>query len=125
MVDYTIENVIVTTEVKATLNLKKIAAALEGVEYDPSRFPGIVFKFSEPQTATFLLKSGKAVCTGGKSFKESRQAIEKIVQMIKDTGVTIKDEPDIDIKNIVVSLELHSKINLNEVAELYNWKNVT
>lgn len=125
MVDYTIENVIVTTEVKADLKLKKIASSLDGVEFDPTRFPGIVFTLNEPKTATFLLKNGKAVCTGGRSFKESRQAIEKVVKMIKDTGVTVKEEPDIEIKNIIVSLELQAKINLNDVAELYNWKNVS
>lgn len=122
MVDFAIENVIVTTDIEADLNLNDIASVIPEVDYDRKSFPGIVIKLDNPKTVTFILKSGKTVCTGGKSFKESRIALEAITQKLKDSGVKIKDDLYIDVKNIIVSLNLQTKLNLEEVGTVFNWQ---
>ena len=124
MVDYTIENVIVTTEVNANLNFKSVASSLENVEYDPTVFPGIVIKLDNPKTATFLLKNGRMVCSGGRSFKESRQALETVARKLKGAGIELNEELDIDIRNIIVSVDLKPRLRLEEVAEGFSWKNI-
>ena len=63
-----IENVVASTSLGAELDLQKIVLALEGAEYDPEQFPGLIYRLKEPKTATLLFRSGKAVCTGGKSL---------------------------------------------------------
>jgi transcription initiation factor TFIID TATA-box-binding protein len=125
MVEYTIENYIVTTEINAVMNLKDIASNIDNVDYNPVQFPGIVFRLDDPKSVTFILKNGRTVCIGGKSFKESRAALEKVVKILSDNGVKIDNELDINIKNIVVTMELRSRLNLNDVGELFNWKNLT
>ncbi|UCH89433.1 MAG: TATA-box-binding protein [Thermoplasmata archaeon] len=125
MVDYTIENVIVTTSIKADLNLKNIASTLPNVEYNPEYFPGLVLKLEDPKTATFILKNGKTVCIGGKNFKESRLALETVTKNLTDAGVEIKDELDIDVQNIIASLDLNTPLNLHEVEEVFNREQTT
>ena len=125
MVEYTIENVIATTDIKAQINLKNIAAKIDNVEYNPESFPGIVMRLEEPKTATFILRTGRTVCIGGKSYKESRMALETVVKRLQEADVTIEEEIDISIQNIIVSLDVRSRLNLNDIGELFNWKNIS
>jgi transcription initiation factor TFIID TATA-box-binding protein len=125
MVDYTIENYIVSTEIITDINLKKIASKIENVEYNPESFPGIIFKLNDPRTVTFILKSGRTVCVGGKSFKEAKMALIKVINTFAESGFEIESELDIEVQNIIVSMDLKSRLNLNEIGELLNWQNTT
>ncbi len=46
------------------LDLTELALNLNGAEYEPETFPGLIFRLKEPKTATLLFRSGKLVCTG-------------------------------------------------------------
>ena len=39
-----IENVVASTSLGAELDLQKIVLALEGAEYDPEQFPGLIYR---------------------------------------------------------------------------------
>jgi transcription initiation factor TFIID TATA-box-binding protein len=111
-----IENVVASTSLGTELDLQAIVLALDGAEYDPEQFPGLIYRLKEPKTATLLFRSGKAVCTGGKSLEQVEIAISKVVKMIEAAGVVIKTTPKIEVQNIVASSDLGAKINLNSIA---------
>jgi transcription initiation factor TFIID TATA-box-binding protein len=111
-----IENVVASTSLGRELNLHAISLVLEGAEYDPERFPGLIYRLKEPKTASLLFRSGKVVCTGGKSLADVKAAISKVVRHLEAAGVHIKIEPKIEVQNIVASSDLESEINLNAVA---------
>ena len=111
-----IENVVASTSLGTELDLKAIVLALDGAEYDPEQFPGLIYRLKEPKTATLLFRSGKAVCTGGKSLEQVEAAISKVVKKIEAAGIVIKTTPQIEVQNIVASSDLGSKINLNSIA---------
>jgi transcription initiation factor TFIID TATA-box-binding protein len=111
-----IENVVASTSLGRELDLHAISLVLEGAEYNPERFPGLIYRLKEPKTAALLFRSGKVVCTGGKSLADVKTAISKIVQRLESAGVHIKIEPKIEVQNIVASSDLESEINLNAVA---------
>ena len=111
-----IENVVASTSLGTELDLQKIVLALDGAEYDPEQFPGLIYRLKEPKTATLLFRSGKAVCTGGKSLEQVEIAIGKVVEKIKAAGIVIKTTPKIEVQNIVASSDLGAKINLNSIA---------
>src|SRR5450759_5877696 len=50
---YTIEivNVVASTGIGQEINLKQTTLALEGADYDPERFPGLVYRTKDPKTA--------------------------------------------------------------------------
>ena len=111
-----IENVVASTSLGRELDLDAISRALEGAEYNPERFPGLIYRLKEPKTASLLFRSGKVVCTGGKSLSDVKTAMSKIVRQLEAAGVHIKIEPKIEVQNIVASSDLEMGINLNAIA---------
>jgi len=65
-----IENVVASTSLGKELDLPGISKSLEGAEYEPEQFPGLVYRMKNPKAATLLFRSGKVVCTGAKSLEE-------------------------------------------------------
>jgi len=86
-----IQNLVGTGELGFNLNLNVLAMRLHNTEYEPSQFPGLVYKIKQPFHANFLLFSnGKIVCTGTKSKKEMQMCIEQLVRDLKKRGFTGK-----------------------------------
>ena len=105
-----------STSLGTELDLPTIAISLEGSEYEPERFPGLIYRLKEPKTATLLFHSGKVVCTGAKSLEQVKMAIEKVTKQIEKAGIRIRIEPKIEVQNIVASSDLGQSINLNAIA---------
>ena len=61
MAKMNIENVVASTSLGQELDLNKIEESLDGAEYNPQQFPGLVYRLKEPKTATLLFRSGKVV----------------------------------------------------------------
>jgi transcription initiation factor TFIID TATA-box-binding protein len=111
-----IENVVATTSLGIELDIKSISRALEGAQYEPEQFPGIVYRIKDPKTAILLFRSGKVVCTGAKNLEEVRTAIDQLVKQIKAAGVPVTKKPEIIVQNIVASADLQLSLNLNTIA---------
>jgi transcription initiation factor TFIID TATA-box-binding protein len=111
-----IQNVVASTSLGIKLDLKAIADSLTGAEYDPDRFPGLIYRLKDPKAATLLFSSGKVVCTGTKSLEQVSVAIGKVIKLIEKTGIQIKNEPDIEVQNVVATFDLEHNINLNAIA---------
>jgi transcription initiation factor TFIID TATA-box-binding protein len=79
-------------------------------------FPGLVYKLKEPKTATLIFRTGKMVCTGSKSERQVRSAVLTVVDDLKRNGIPILGKPDIQIQNIVASVELFGPINLEKAT---------
>ena len=69
-----IQNIVASSSLGTELDLFKILDSFETAQYDPKQFPGLIYRISEPKTATLLFKSGKLVCTGGKSREDVERA---------------------------------------------------
>jgi len=115
---YRIENVVASVTLNQKLNLEKIAERVPNAEYSPEQFPGLVLRISRPKTATLVFSSGKMVCTGAKSEKEVRRAVNAIVSLLKNYGIDVEGEPIIEIQNIVASANLKALVDLEKAAYL-------
>ena len=111
-----IQNVVASVVTGQTLDLDEIAATLPNIEYDPTQFPGLVYRLKKPKTATLIFNTGKMVCTGGKSEKDSRRAVLKIVKGLNQAGIKVTGKPEITIQNIVASGDLGVTVNLEKTA---------
>lgn len=111
-----IENVVASATVKQRVDLNAVVKGYPGVEYRPEQFPGLVFRLKRPKTATLIFNSGKMVCTGAKSEKESRRAVMKVVKELKGSGIVIINKPELKIQNIVASANLGGLIDLEKAA---------
>lgn len=111
----TVQNVVTSANLFNRIDLVKAASSLDNIEYEPEQFPGMVVRLDEPKTATLVFGSGKLVCTGAKSPEESRRAIFKIIEILRDYGTPMEKEPDIVVQNIVASGDLEMKLNLDDI----------
>ena len=111
-----IENVVASATLNQKVNLDAVVKSYPGVEYRPKRFPGLVFKLKRPKTATLIFSTGKMVCTGAKSEKESRRAVTTVVKELKKGGIIIISKPDLKVVNIVASARLGGKIDLEKAV---------
>jgi transcription initiation factor TFIID TATA-box-binding protein len=111
-----IENVVASASLNQRLDLNAIVKGYPGVEYRPEQFPGLVFRLKRPKTATLIFNSGKMVCTGAKSEKESKRAVMKVIRELKKSGIIIIGKPELKIQNIVASANLAGLIDLERSA---------
>lgn len=111
-----LQNVVASTEVGQELNLEVVGSDLEGAEYNPDHFPGLVYRTSEPKAASLIFRSGKIVCTGANSEANVRAALNIVFADLRSIGVTVPESPKIEIQNIVASMDLDHRLNLNAIA---------
>jgi transcription initiation factor TFIID TATA-box-binding protein len=116
--------VVASTDIGQEINLKQVTLELEGADYDPKRFPGLVYRTKDPKTAALLFRSGKIVCTGAKSIDEVHKGVENVFQSLRNIGIDVKGTPEIKVQNIVASADLHAVLNLNAVATGLGLENI-
>ena len=112
----TIQNVVASATLNQRVDLNAVVKGYPGVEYNPEQFPGLVFRLKRPKTATLIFTSGKMVCTGAKSEKESRRAVMTVVKELKKSGIIIVRKPGLKVVNIVASASLGGKIDLEKAV---------
>jgi transcription initiation factor TFIID TATA-box-binding protein len=112
----TIQNVVAAATLNQKVDLNAVVKSFPGVEYRPEQFPGLVFRLKRPKTATLIFSSGKMVCTGAKSEKESRRAVMTVVKELKKGGIIIIGKPDLKVVNIVASASLGGRIDLEQAV---------
>ncbi|MBI5072316.1 TATA-box-binding protein [Candidatus Woesearchaeota archaeon] len=79
-----IENIVVAINLGRELNLDQLAFKLEGSEYEPEQFPGLVFRLDEPKVAFLLFSSGRAVCAGAKTMDDVKEALKRLKKKLTD-----------------------------------------
>jgi len=116
--DITVVNVVASASLDQKIDLLEILKVFRNVEYRPKQFPGLVFRLKRPKTATLIFASGKMVCTGARSEKMARRAVNKVVRELKNNGIIIKGKPKTVIQNMVASANLHGAIDLETAADI-------
>ena len=119
-----IENVVASTGIDQELNLEALAADLPGTEYDPDRFPGLVYRLQEPKAACLIFRSGKIVSTGAQSIDDVHAAVELTFDTLRALGIEVPGSPEIKVQNIVTSGDLGHPLNLNAIAISFGLENI-
>ena len=115
-VEATIQNIVASVTVGEAIDLDAVVMNFPSVEYRPEQFPGLVFRLEKPKTTTLIFRSGKMVCTGAKSTRDVQEAVEKILQVMKEKGIINHGEPRIQIQNIVATATLGGDIDIEKAA---------
>jgi transcription initiation factor TFIID TATA-box-binding protein len=111
-----IENVVASSDIGKELALDQLAIDLDGAEYNPEDFPGVVYRLQDPKSATLIFRSGKVVCTGAKSVDDVHDALDIVFENLRELGIDVDSNPPIEVQNIVSSASLEQSLNLNAIA---------
>ena len=109
-------NIVVSASLGHDIPLEKMAATLSNTEYNPEQFPGLVIRIKDPKTSALIFSSGKIVCTGARSMDKVHESIRKIMKSLEKINIKIKEEPQVNIQNIVASGSVGMDLNLNVLA---------
>jgi transcription initiation factor TFIID TATA-box-binding protein len=118
-----IENVVASAKLGKEVKLPMLAELIEGAEYNPERFPGVVLRTDSPKAAALIFGSGKIICTGAKSPKDVEDGLKKVFEKMRSAGIDV-EEPKIKIQNIVASADLHTELDLDTISASIGLENV-
>ncbi|MEB3772361.1 MAG: TATA-box-binding protein [Desulfurococcales archaeon] len=113
-----IENIVATVILEHELDLQLIESKIEDVEYNPDRFPGLIYRLHVPKVTALIFKSGKMVVTGAKSVNQLVNAVKIIMKNLKERGIPLHGRPRIQVQNIVASANLGVEVDLEKTALL-------
>jgi transcription initiation factor TFIID TATA-box-binding protein len=77
-----IQNIVVSSDLNASIDLFSLSKNVREVDYEPEQFPGAIFRIKEPKAVIILFKNGKLICTGASSTKNIRIVLEKAAKVI-------------------------------------------
>lgn len=115
-VEIKIQNIVASASFDHDVPLIKLAEALPNTEYNPEQFPGLVMRIKEPKTSALIFSSGKIVCTGAKSMKKVKLAVDAIIKNLAKIKIKIRKRPQIKVQNMVASGSIGMDLNLNKLA---------
>jgi len=79
-----VQNIVAHGDIDMDLNLNMLAMELENTEYEPEQFPGLVFKLRDTGATFLLFSNGKIVCTGTRSEPKLKEAVDLLVENLKN-----------------------------------------
>ena len=111
-----VQNVVASSAIGQEVDLEALSGDLEGVDFEPEKFPGLIYRTEESRATVLIFRSGKIVCTGAKSVEEVHRAIESAFEVFDDLGLRVNNNSEVAVQNIVVSGDLGEWLNLNAIA---------
>ncbi|MBN1390164.1 MAG: hypothetical protein JXA22_05935 [Candidatus Thermoplasmatota archaeon] len=112
-----IENVIASCRLSGEIDLVKIARHIDGARYQPSVFEGIMFTNSDPKADVFILGDGTMKFHGLTSEEKLMDLMGSLVSMMREKGLNVKVSEPLNVKEVVASFSLGSRIDPKRVYE--------
>ena len=83
--EFKVQNIVASANLGKELNLGAIVIGLEleGMEYEPEVFPGLVYRITDPKSAILIFSSGRLVITGGKTIKDCEKSVDVLLEKLK------------------------------------------
>ena len=110
-----VQNVVVSADIHAKLNLNFLVSKLDDIQYNPETFPGAIYKLGKLNASFLLFDTGRVICTGTKSLKEVNDALAELIKRLKRLKIKVKGKPDVRVTNMVASGALGGVLNLNKL----------
>lgn len=99
-----------------TINLNNLVVKSDNISFEPEQFPGAVYRSPTYRTATLIFSSGRIIITGARKKQDIENTLGEVVEIVKKAGVKVKEIPNYKVENIVASVSLNKKLNLDRIA---------
>jgi transcription initiation factor TFIID TATA-box-binding protein len=84
--DVKVVNLVTSVKTDLELNLDRLAYRLEGMEYEPEQFPGMVYRTVRPKAAVLIFSTGNFVVAGVRALEEAREVFGQVLEKLKEVG---------------------------------------
>lgn len=82
-----IENIVASSRLNAEFSLEDVALSIENADYDPAKFPGLIYNLPDPSVSMMLFADGKILCSGAHSMNDIKNALRQLIAELKKAGV--------------------------------------
>lgn len=115
---YDVVNIVASVRfgIKEKIDLNLIAMSNKNVIYNPETFPGLILRILDPKSTILVFSTGKLVLTGFKKEATAKLIVQKVIQIIEQSGAIITSEPEIRIQNVVTAGDLNIKLDMDLMA---------
>lgn len=106
-----IVNVVASGSIAKTIDLEVLSRTMNGLVLNKKQFHGAIYRMQDPKFVELIFPSGKIAITGFNSIEYAHIGLEKILNIMKENGVSCFDGPQVEISNIVCSYNLGNPCN--------------
>ena len=85
-------------EIEKKLDLNQISKEIDGTEFNPEKYPGLLMKTKNPNATVLIFSNGKIVITDMKNISEADQVVDVVLKKIRKLGIEIHN-PKIDLES--------------------------
>lgn len=105
------------------MDLHQLAADIDCSTYEPSQFPGLIYKPPVGGTLS-LFASGKYTITGIKNEIAMRDVENQLFDELRSLGISLEISPNATIRNIVCTGDLGQELDLSTLSVILGVSNV-
>lgn len=87
MTNYSIENIMASSNLNTELDLKMVAEKLEDSEYNPDNFPGVIWRPRNNYGVVIIMKDGRMMCTNTRSTEDVEKLFDVLIQKMEEKGL--------------------------------------
>src|SRR5208337_471175 len=92
-----IENIVASGIIADSIDLVELSNKVKNCELNTKRFPGAVYRITDPKIACLIFSSGKIVLTGARDEKALAEGLAVVVKSLKSAGIEPHKDPKIAI----------------------------
>ena len=82
-----LENMVVKENIGMVVDLKAMALAIPGSEYDPLRFQGLILRMEKPKASFIIFESGVLIVTDIISEAKAKKALKELKKFMTESGL--------------------------------------
>ena len=124
MSELKIENIVFSANLAEKIDIQYVSKQFVNSKYNIDEFSGLILDFDNPNCAVFLFSNGKITCTGIKNFDDIEIIINRIISDIEGCKITIFDDINIEIVNIIASSRFANNFNLGYIKDQIIFENI-
>jgi len=110
-----VENIVSSITLGINIDIEKLSTTVSGID-NPKRFPGVIYRLTDPKLSMLIFRTGKVICSGARSKADIERAVEQLLAKLKEGKIKVTEKPKVQIQNIVASASLNFRVNLDQLA---------
>ncbi len=84
-----IQNIVVSADFHASIDLYALSREVRAVDYEPEQFPGAIFRIDNPKAVLILFKNGKMICTGTNTEANVKKVLEYVAKVLSKYVIAV------------------------------------
>jgi len=114
-----IVNVIVSSNINSTLDIRLLANNLPNSIYEPESFPGLIYRRINPKSTIIMFSTGKMTSIGTTSEELGKNCIHSTSFELSHIEKKNFQVENIMIENVVAKADVHQRVDIKKFYQVY------